>query len=308
MSKILEVENLVKDFIVEKGPLKTKKVKVKAVSNVSFFVNEGETLGLVGESGCGKSTLAKLILKLYPATAGEIKYSDKIRQLRKDAQIIFQDPFNSLNPLMSVKRTLREPLIIHRLLNRNNPKGQIKKLLEDVGLDETFLERIPRELSGGQRQRICIARALAVEPRFLVLDECVSSLDVTIQKQILDLLARLKNEYLLTYLFISHNLVVVKNISDRIMVMYLGRIVEIASSYDIFKMPAHPYTELLIRVVREKKAVLNTEISSVSDLPSGCRFNPRCPFKKDVCLIDDPPLREIGPNHFVACHFPLNKV
>jgi ABC-type oligopeptide transport system ATPase subunit len=248
---ILEVKNISKHFDLERGVLKTKAGTVKALDSVSFSVDEFTTLGIVGESGCGKTTLAKIILKLIPATSGEVIFDPaKIANFRKDVQIIFQNPYNSLDPKMRIKDALFEPLIIHRIVEKRSLEGKTRALLEAVGLDGTALSRYPGEFSGGQRQRICIARALATEPKFLVLDEPISSLDLTIQARLLDLFIALKQKFRLTYIFISHNLGIIKYIADAVIVMQNGRIVEQAKTGDIFSRPGQQYTQMLLEAAK----------------------------------------------------------
>lgn len=248
---ILEVKNITKDFAVERGFFKREKGVVKALDNVSFGLNEFETLGIVGESGSGKTTLAKIILNLIPATSGQIIFNkDFIKNFRKDAQIIFQNPYNSLNPKMRIIDIILEPLLIHKIVHPRSVKNRVEELLQMVSLDETALNRYPIEFSGGQRQRICVARALACEPKFIVLDEPISSLDLTIQAQMLDLFLGLKEKLKLTYVFISHNLAVIKHIADTVMVMQNGKVVEKAKSKDIFNYPINSYTKFLLEAAK----------------------------------------------------------
>lgn len=312
--KILEVRNLKKYF---KSPAGT----VYAVDDVSFSINKGETLGIVGESGCGKTTTGRSIIRLIEPTSGEVIFDGKdvcklkrkeMINLRKDMQIIFQDPFSSLNPRMTVFETIAEPIKYHKIIP-NATKGDIEKrvleLMETVGLAERLINAYPHELDGGRRQRIGIARALAVEPKFIVCDEPVSALDVSIQAQILNLLKKLQKERGITFIFITHDLSVVKHFSDNINVMYLGRSVEIASSDELFANPLHPYTKALLSAIlipeadiEQKRIELHGEISSPIDPPDECRFAKRCSYYCKDCDKGVPPLVEVTPNHFVACH------
>jgi len=290
---------------------------VRAVDGISFAIGGGATLGLVGESGSGKTTVGRTMLRLQEPTAGKVFFegsdvfaldSGRLRALRRRMQIVFQDPYSSLNPRMTVGETLREPLEIHHL------SGEVASLLEEVGLDPAFAKRYPHELSGGQRQRVGIARALSVEPRFVVCDEPVSALDVSVQAQVLNLLADLQSRRRLTYLFIAHDLAVVRHIADTVAVMYLGKIVERAPAADIYALPRHPYTRALLSAVPEpdpratkRRIVLSGDIPSPAHPPSGCPFHPRCPHprKSERCRTEVPPLREVPPQsgHLAACHF-----
>ena len=315
---LLEVKNL-KQYYPIKGGLLGRTVKeVKAVDGISFSVYPGETLGVVGESGCGKSTTGRSILRLEEPTEGSVFYrginllelsKDEMRKMRKDIQIIFQDPFASLNPRRTVGQTLEEALAIAKVVPANDRRIRALKLMEQVGLRPDQIDRYPHEFSGGQRQRICIARALAVEPQLIVCDEAVSALDVSIQAQVLNLLKDLQNEYDLTYLFISHDLGVVHHITDRVMVMYLGKVVELAETDALFANPRHPYTQALLsaipsldRTQRKERIILQGDVPSPIDPPSGCRFHTRCPDAKDICRQEEPLLREMPEAHFVACH------
>ncbi len=317
---LLKVEGLRKYFpIKSKGLLPGKKQFVRAVDDVSFFVNEGETFSLVGESGSGKSTIARLVIKLIEPTAGEIRFGgrdftriggEELRQARKDMQMVFQDPYASLNPRMTVGEIVGEPLVIHSGLSRSQLDGRVGELLETVGLDAYHARRYPHEFSGGQRQRIGIARALALNPRLVIGDEPVSALDVSIQSQVLNLMKDLQDRFRLTYLFIAHNMSVVKFISDRIGVMYLGRIVELATKGELFARPLHPYTRALLSAVpvpdpdaRRQRVILEGEIPSPSSPPSGCPFHTRCPMRADRCTKERPEWREAASAHFVSCHF-----
>ncbi|MBI4436632.1 MAG: ATP-binding cassette domain-containing protein [Candidatus Omnitrophica bacterium] len=317
---LLEVENLRKEFPIERGLLRKEKGKVQALSGVSFEIQEGEIIGLVGESGCGKTTLAKLILRLLFPNGGEIRYQGKdlltlegkeLKAFRREIQMVFQDPFGSLNPRMKIKEIVGEPLLIHGIGSSKERHRKVIDLLESVGLQELHAGRYPHEFSGGERQRIGIARSLALSPRLLVLDEPVSSLDLSIQAQILRLLLSLKKERNLTYLFISHDLRVVSKMSDRVLVMYLGKIVESGTTTEIFEKPEHPYTRALLasqpQTIKEKgfKGIPKGEIPSPANPPSGCRYRTRCPHAEKKCAEEEPLLLERTPGHFVACHFEL---
>ena len=323
MSTILEVKDLKKYFPVKSGLLSKEKRFVKAVDGVSFSVEEGETIGIVGESGCGKSTLGQTILQLQQATSGQVLYQGvdlcrlkpgEMRSYRKDLQIIFQDPYSSINPRKNIETVVTEPMLIHGLIKASEKKEKAIALLEKVGLGEQHLRRMPHEFSGGQRQRIGIARALGLNPKLIVCDEPVSALDVSIQAQVLNLLKKLQEEYGITYLFIAHGVPAVRHISDRIMVMYLGKIVEFAARDELFRQIAHPYTQALMSAVPEpdpdrprNRIVLPGEIPSPINPPSGCRFHTRCPYATDICREKEPPLRDIGNAHLCACHYPLSK-
>lgn len=321
---LLQVRNLKKYFELSEGFFRKKNRYLKAVDGVSFNLKKGETLGIVGESGCGKSTTGNLVLRLLEPTEGEIIFdgvnlrelSDKsLRQKRVDMQMIFQDPFSSLNPRMRVFDIIAEPLRTHKIAEGQELERQVYELMEVVGLDVSYARRYPHQFSGGQRQRIGIARALALKPKLIICDEAVSALDVSIQAQIINLLKRLQKEYDLTYIFITHSLPVVKHISNRIAVMYLGRIVELAEKEELFEYPLHPYTQGLLEAVpvpdpqyrsMKKTIVLEGDLPNPVDLPSGCRFHTRCPFATDRCKQEDPVYREQKPGHFVACHYPLH--
>lgn len=321
---ILEVKGLKKYFELNEGGLfKKKKHYLRAVDGVDLKVRHGETLGIVGESGCGKSTTGNVILRLLEPTEGEIifdgvdlsKLSEKeMRKKRKDIQMIFQDPFSSLNPRMRVFNLIAEPLITHNVASGEELKRQVYELLEVVGLDRTYAQRYPHEFSGGQRQRIGIARALALKPKLIICDEPVSALDVSIQAQILNLLARLQKEFHLTYIFIAHGLPAVKHFSDRIAVMYLGKVVELASKEQLFSRPLHPYTEGLLSAVpimdptlrdKKKQIIIEGDMPSPANPPSGCRFHTRCPYASEKCMTEMPELKEHEDGHMVACHYPL---
>lgn len=314
--ELIRVEHLKQYFHV--GGFLQKNV-VKAVDDVSFTINRGETFGLVGESGCGKTTLGRTILRLEEPTSGKIFYDGHdithvdMKEYRKKMQIIFQDPYASLDPRMTVSDIVGEPLDIHRLYqNGEDRKQKILEILRSVGLNSDHASRFPHEFSGGQRQRIGIARALAVQPSFIVCDEPVSALDVSIQAQIINMLEDMQKKLGLTYLFIAHDLSVVKHISNRVGVMYLGSMVELTSSDEIYRNPLHPYTQALISAipvpkprseVTSKRQILKGEIPSPLNPPSGCKFRTRCPYAKDVCAREVPAMREVAPSHFCACHF-----
>ncbi len=318
---ILQADNLKKYFSVEGGFFKKEIGQVKAVDGVSFQIAKGETLGLVGESGCGKSTLGRLILRLIEPTVGKVYFQNEdifalneasLKSLRKEIQIIFQDPYNSLNPKMRIGQIISEPLIVHNLMRKRDAISKVKGLLSSVGLDPKDFNRYPHQFSGGQRQRIGIARALATEPKLIVCDEPVSSLDLSIQAQVLNLLIELQEKNKFAYLFIAHNLRVVERISDRVMVMYLGKVVEIADNRSLYLSAFHPYTEALLGAILGwdqmptiRKVVLKDDLPSPINLPSGCRFHTRCLYAKDICKEVEPGLIEKEPGHLVACHFPL---
>lgn len=319
---LLRVENLVKHFPIKKGIFFKKTVgAVHAVDDVSFAIRKGETLGLVGESGCGKSTTGRTIVQLYRPSSGHVYYKDqdlvkmkgeKLRMMRRKMQMIFQDPYASLNPRMTVGEIIGEPLIIHKLINKNQIEERVEHLLEIVGLDKNYSNRFSHEFSGGQRQRVGIARALALNPNLIVCDEPISALDVSIQAQVVNLLEDLQKEFNLTYLFIAHDLSMVRHISDRVAVMYLGIIVELADRYSLYHNPIHPYTQALLSAVpipdpfveeKRKRTILVGDVPSPINPPSGCRFRTRCPIAKDICKEEKPEWREIKPEHFAACHF-----
>ena len=318
--KILEVKHLKKYFPLKKGKFKEGDPCVKAVDDITFDLYEGETLGLVGESGCGKSTLGRTIIRLYEPTSGEVifegedvakKSRKEMRALREEMQFIFQDPYSSLNPRMTVFNILAEPLIAHGKFKRGPElDAYVKNLMDRCGLPSYYCYRYPHQFSGGQRQRIGIARSLALDPSFIICDEPVSALDVSIQSQIINLMKDMQEEKNISYIFISHDLSVVKHISDRVGVMYLGSMMELADKNEISSNPQHPYTRALIGAIplpdptkRKEMQVIQGEIPSNVNIPKGCKFNPRCPFAKDICREQEPATKEVKPNHFVKCHF-----
>ncbi|MHB1159306.1 MAG: ABC transporter ATP-binding protein [Chloroflexota bacterium] len=320
--KLLEVANLKMYFPITQGILLQRKVgDVRAVDDISFFIRRGETLGLVGESGCGKSTTGRSILQLYRPTGGSVRFGEteltqlkgeELRKMRRRMQMIFQDPYASLNPRMTVGDIIGEPLDIHHLARGKARQERVQELLRLVGLNPYFANRYPHEFSGGQRQRIGVARALAVEPEFIVCDEPVSALDVSIQAQIINLLEELQGEFGLTYLFIAHDLSVVRHISDRIAVMYVGKMVELADRNALYQRPLHPYTKALLSAVpvpdpvvesRRQRVILTGDVPSPVKPPSGCRFHPRCRYARDECSQSEPEFREVESDHWVACHF-----
>ena len=316
---LVEVEDLAKHYPMRRGLVLARTVgNVRAVDGVSFYLDPGETLALVGESGCGKSTTARLVLRLIEPTAGAVRFEgqditelrgDPLRKLRRRMQIVFQDPFASLNPRMTVGEILEEPLIVHRIGDRRARRERVQQLLGLVGLAPYHAARYPHEFSGGQRQRVGIARALAVEPALVVCDEPVSALDVSIQAQVVNLLKELQGRLGLSYLFIAHDLAVVKHVADRVAVMYLGRIVEVGPKQEVFANPRHPYTRVLLSAIprpdphrKLARQVPGGDVPSPADIPPGCRFNTRCPFVIDRCRVEDPALRPIEPDHRAACH------
>ena len=318
---LIEVSNLKMYFPVTKGIVLRRKVgDVKAVDGLTFDIRRGETLGLVGESGCGKSTTGRALIQLYKPTDGEVKFhgkdltklpAEEMRRMRKSVQMIFQDPYASLNPRMTVGDIIAEPIMVHKLrVGKDAVRERVQELLKLVGLNPYFINRYPHEFSGGQRQRIGIARALAVEPEFVVCDEPVSALDVSIQAQILNLLEDLQGQLGLTYLFIAHGLAAVKHISDRVAVMYLGKMVEIADGNKLYEQPTHPYTQALLSAVpipdpnverTRKRIILTGDVPSPLNPPSGCRFHTRCPIAIDKCKQEEPGMQDIGGGHMVAC-------
>ncbi len=315
---LVEVKNLRKFFPVRTHFLSREKLFVQAVNNVSLTIKRGETLGLVGESGCGKSTLGRLILRLEEPTAGEIYFegenilhfnTERLRQMRRQMQIIFQDPYSSLNPRKTVGSIIGEPLVIHKIGTKKEQEERVRHLMEVVGLRPEHINRYPHEFSGGQRQRIGIARALALNPKLIIADEPVSALDVSIQAQVLNLLEDLQDEFHLTYLFIAHDLSVVEHISDRVAVMHLGRIAELAKSEELYSNPKHPYTQALLSAnpipdptLERKRVILQGEVPSPINPPPGCNFHTRCPQRFEPCDKAIPELKEIEPDHWVACY------
>ncbi len=320
---VLRVENLVKDFPIQAGFFRRQVGLVQAVSGVSLEIHEHETLGVVGESGCGKTTLGRTILRLLDATSGSVTYkgesvtgasNSRMRELRRHMQIVFQDPFASLNPRMPVREIIAEPLRIHGE-SRAAASARANELIDAVGLLSDYGNRYPHEFSGGQRQRIGIARALALQPTLIILDEPVSALDVSVQAQVVNLLEDLQNEFKLSYMFIAHDLSVVRHISDRVAVMYLGKVVEVADRDSIYDRPSHPYTQSLLSAVpvadphaerNRRRIVLEGDLPSPAAVPSGCRFRTRCPIATERCSVEEPEIRLMAEGHEVACHFPLS--
>lgn len=320
---VLSIQGLKKHFPIQKGFLRRVVGHVKAVDDVTFDVYEGETLGLVGESGCGKSTLGRCILRAVNPTSGRIMFyrgdgdptdmatasKETVRLLRRDMQLVFQDPYASLNPRMTVKDLIGEPLIVNGICRGREVDERVGKLIRQVGLRPEYMDRYPHAFSGGQRQRIAIARSIALNPRFVVCDEPVSALDVSIQAQIINLLLDLQREFELTYLFVAHDLSVVRHITNRVAVMYVGQLVELADTVELFEKPLHPYTEALFESVpktdpdlRSKKRGLTGEVPNPSSPPSGCYFHPRCRYASELCRKETPPVREIAPGRRVRCH------
>jgi oligopeptide transport system ATP-binding protein len=315
---LVEIKNLKKFFPVRTHFFSQEKLFVQAVGGVTLAIRRGETLGLVGESGCGKSTLGRLILRLEEPSEGEIFFegddilhygAERLRQLRRQMQIIFQDPYSSLNPRKTVGSIIGEPLVIHKIGNKREREERVLKLMDVVGLRPEHINRYPHEFSGGQRQRIGIARALALNPKLIIADEPVSALDVSIQAQVLNLLADLQKEFQLTYLFIAHDLSVVEHISDRVAVMHLGRMAELARSEDLYRQPKHPYTQALLSAnpvpdptFKRQRILLQGEVPSPIHPPLGCNFHTRCPHRFEPCDREVPQLKEIDPNHWVACY------
>jgi peptide/nickel transport system ATP-binding protein/oligopeptide transport system ATP-binding protein len=315
---LIEVRGLVKYFPVRGGILQRTQGWVKAVDDVSFTIRRGETLGLVGESGCGKTTVGRLLLRLIEPTAGHIWFEGRdlttlggyeLKALRREMQIIFQDPFSSLDPRSQVGDSIGEGLLIHGVRNARERRRMVLEIMRRVGLAEDHMRRYPHEFSGGQRQRIGIARALVLQPKFIVCDEPVSALDVSIQAQVLNLLKQLQREFKLTYMFIAHNMSVVEHISDRIVVMYLGKVVEVAERMELYRNPQHPYTQALMSAIpvpnpdlKRERTILTGDVPSPLNPPSGCPFHPRCPVAIDVCSRVVPPLIDLGGGHLAACH------
>jgi oligopeptide transport system ATP-binding protein len=317
---LLDVKGLVKHFPITKGILFSRPVGfVQAVDGVNFLVRQGETLGLVGESGCGKSTTGRLILRLIEATSGEIYFEgtdilrvsdEEMRLLRRDMQIIFQDPYGALNPRMTIEDIVGEPLVINEMATGEEKRKRARELLQIVGLDPIYAKRYPHEFSGGQRQRIEVARALSLRPKLIICDEPVSALDVSVQAQVINLLQDLQKEFGMTYLFISHDLSVVKHISNRVAVMYLGKIVELADKSELYQSPLHPYTEALLSAipvpdpsVRKRRILLEGDVPSPLSPPKGCRFHTRCRYMENICGSEEPEFLSVGGGHSVACHF-----
>lgn len=322
--RLLDVRDLKKYYPIERGFMKRVVGHVRAVDGVTFHVDAGETVGLVGESGCGKTTTGRCLLRIIEPTAGHIEFFDKagqclsvreldasgVKVLRRNAQIIFQDPYSSLNPRMTLLQIVGEPLLVNRVARGKELEDRVAHLLKVVGLRPEYINRYPHAFSGGQRQRIGIARALALNPSFIMCDEPVSALDVSIQAQTLNLLQDLQEEFNLTYLFVAHDLSVIQHISDRVAVMYVGKMAEMADTEELFNNPKHPYTEALMSAVpkpdpraERNRIVLSGEIADPANPPAGCYFNPRCRYAQDVCRNESPVLREISPNHLVSCHY-----
>ena len=320
---LLEVRDLKKHFPIQRGFLKRTVGYVKAVDGVSLYIKDGETLGLVGESGCGKTTTGRCILRAIEPTSGEIIFRDKnlgkvnvrelekedLKQVRRNMQMIFQDPYSSLDPRMTLLQIVGEPLIVNKVAKGRDLEDRVAELLKVVGLRPEYMRRYPHAFSGGQRQRLGIARALALNPQLIVADEPVSALDVSIQAQVLNLLQDLQEEFNLTYLFVAHNLSVIEHISDRVAVMYVGKLVEMTETEELFLNPKHPYTEALMSAVpkpdprlRSERIILTGDVADPADPPSGCYFHPRCRYAQERCQVEEPVLREISPEHFVSCH------
>jgi len=319
---LLRVEDLKMHFPIKRGVVQHTVGYVHAVDGVSFDIHKGETLGLVGESGCGKSTTGRAILQLYKPTNGHVYFDNKdlvylkteeMRNLRRKMQMVFQDPYACLNPRLTVEEIVGEPLVIHKVAKRNEIRDRVKELLELVGLSSSYLDRYPHEFSGGQRQRIGVARAISLNPDLIICDEPISALDVSIQAQVVNLLEDLQSQFNLTYLFIAHDLSMVRHISNRVAVMYLGILVELTDRNELYENPLHPYTQALLSAapipnpkVEEirKRIILTGDVPSPINPPSGCRFRTRCPISQEICAAEKPAWKEALPGHFVACHFP----
>jgi oligopeptide/dipeptide ABC transporter ATP-binding protein len=317
-NKLLKVEGLKKYFPIKSGVFQRTKQYLRAVDDVSFEVNKQETFALVGESGCGKSTTGRSILRILEPSDGQVMFNgenilgyskERLRQTRKDMQLIFQDPYSSLNPRMTVKQLVLEPLVTHYSYNRKEAEEKVNSILEKVGLSKDHKDRYPHQFSGGQRQRISIARALVLQPKLVIADEPVSALDVSIQSQILNLLMELQDEFKLTYVFISHDLNVVRHVSDRVGVMYLGKMVEMTTTKELYEHPLHPYTQALLSAVpvrdpleKKERIILKGDVPSPINPPQGCPFHQRCPKMEDVCKTKKPIYKQVGHDHWVACH------
>jgi oligopeptide transport system ATP-binding protein len=319
---LIRVEDLKMHFPIRRGVVQHTVGYVHAVDGVSFDIHKGETLGLVGESGCGKSTTGRAILQLYKPTSGHVYFenkdlvhlkSEEMRILRRKMQMVFQDPYACLNPRLTVEEIVGEPLAIHKVAKRNEIRNRVKELLELVGLTASYLDRYPHEFSGGQRQRIGVARAISLNPDLIICDEPISALDVSIQAQVVNLLEDLQSKFNLTYLFIAHDLSMVRHISNRVAVMYLGILVELADRNELYENPLHPYTQALLSAVpipnpmveeKRKRIILTGDVPSPINPPSGCRFRTRCPIAQEICAAEKPSWKEALSGHFVACHFP----